>query len=168
MGVAPGIHTEFWEEKQNDFCKDLIKWTGLLLSSDEVPSVHSISYGWQGPMEQIQCLAPEWRAVDNNFAKLAAKGISILFASGDSGSGYQENSAGLGAPKNILYPSWPASSAWVTAVGATRFIDQKPDQDEMATDQFGSGGGFSPANMISRANATWQETVRRTPSEACW
>jgi len=45
--------------------------------------------------------------------------------------------------KGHLYPSWPASSPWVTSVGATRFVDQKVGQPEMATDQFGSGGGFS-------------------------
>jgi hypothetical protein len=42
-----------------------------------------------------------------------------------------------------LYPSWPASSPWVSAVGATRFVGQKVGAAEMATDQFGSGGGFS-------------------------
>lgn len=42
-----------------------------------------------------------------------------------------------------LYPSWPASSPWVTSVGSTRFVDQQVGQPEMATDQFGSGGGFS-------------------------
>merc|ERR1711920_544339 len=42
-----------------------------------------------------------------------------------------------------LYPAWPASSPWVTAVGSTRFVNQKVGQPEMATDQFGSGGGFS-------------------------
>ena len=29
----------------------------------------------------------------------------------------------------------------ITAVGATRFIDQKPMGGEMASDMFGSGGG---------------------------
>eukprot|EP00035_Acanthoeca_spectabilis_P003573 m.94115 g.94115 ORF g.94115 m.94115 type:complete len:292 (+) comp12209_c0_seq1:1412-2287(+) len=56
-----------------------------------------------------------------------------------------------------LYPSWPASSPWVTAVGATRFINQDPTgaAGEMATDQFGSGGGFS--TMWGQSpNATWQ------------
>merc|ERR1719277_156127 len=43
----------------------------------------------------------------------------------------------------MVYPSWPASSPWVTAVGATRFIDNKVGALEMATDRFGSGGGFS-------------------------
>jgi hypothetical protein len=43
----------------------------------------------------------------------------------------------------VFYPSWPASSPWVTAVGATRFVGQKVGGEEMASDQFGSGGGFS-------------------------
>merc|ERR1712178_134086 len=53
-------------------------------------------------------------------------------------------SAVLSHPGLELYPSWPASSPWVTAVGSTRFIDQKVGNPEMASDQFGSGGGFSP------------------------
>ena len=43
----------------------------------------------------------------------------------------------------------------MTAVGATRFIDQDPSKAEQATDQFGSGGGFS--SDFDRSNATWQE-----------
>ena len=54
----------------------------------------------------------------------------------------------------VLYPSWPASSPWVTAVGATRFVGQTVGAEEMATDQFGSGGGFS--DMWNRSHASWQ------------
>ena len=53
-----------------------------------------------------------------------------------------------------LYPSWPASSPWVTAVGATTFVDATKRGVEMATDQFGSGGGFSA--LFSRKDAPWQ------------
>ena len=61
------------------------------------------------------------------------------------------------APRDLrrFYPSWPASSPWVTAVGATRFVGQKVGGEEMASDQFGSGGGFSAE--WDRSNATWQE-----------
>ena len=148
MGVAPGIKTEFWEQKSSDFCADLIKWSALLLADDGVPRVNSVSYGWQGDMAQIGCQATSWKEVDANFGKLAAMGVSVIFASGDSGSGYQGSK---------LWPSWPASSAWVTSVGGTRFIGQDPTQGEMACDQFGSGGGFS--SMVDRTNATWQEQV---------
>lgn len=47
------------------------------------------------------------------------------------------------AQRPPLYPSWPASSSWVTSVGATRFKDQRPGKREVASDDFGSGGGFS-------------------------
>ena len=61
-------------------------------------------------------------------------------------------------PKTIaLWASWPASSPWVTAVGATRFIGQKVGNAEMATDQFGSGGGFS--TMFDQTNAKWQSAA---------
>jgi len=219
MGVSPGVQSEFWEFKNMDFCGDLKNWTTALLADDDVPFVHSISYGWQGNLTQIQCKDAESSVVDADFVKLAAKGIAIIFASGDSGSGYagpacdpknpgkkgvalagksmgkfkmqeageccQIGAQGAGwtflpapdttadAPKEgtctvyktvsgqskqagavsggesvdpkppTLYPSWPASSQWVTAVGATRFQGQKVGNAEMAVDQFGSGGGFS-------------------------
>jgi len=57
-----------------------------------------------------------------------------------------------------LWPSWPASSPWVTAVGATRFVAQKVGNAEMATDQFGSGGGFS-SQFSQEPNAKWQEAA---------
>ena len=56
----------------------------------------------------------------------------------------------------VLWPSWPASSPWVTAVGATRFVGQKVGGEEMASDQFGSGGGFSTQFMQS---AEWQSAA---------
>jgi len=55
--------------------------------------------------------------------------------------------AGRTAPTEILWPSWPASSPWVTAVGATRFLDDVVSNGTEAAvsaeDGFGSGGGFS-------------------------
>ena len=56
-----------------------------------------------------------------------------------------------------LWASWPASSPWVTAVGATRFVGQTVGNAEMATDQFGSGGGFS--KMFDQTNAKWQSAA---------
>lgn len=300
MGVAPGILTEFWYYKPMDFCADLKNWTMSILAEDSPPLVHSVSYGWQGNMATLPgCLMANVNDVDVDFIKLAARGITIVFASGDAGGGYtppqcgssQEDPrtssppgsqkgkalhgtvaasystsaaayccgyasrvghfhwtfigkdpdtcgsqtvikgvtldgdswkhnitssqdeccsfawnfqwkpnwswnsdtkkcsvfwrvtgrhtdpnsvAGMGAFPGVgrcevfsevtgsednklatssgpatkpsyfeMYPSWPASSPWVTAVGATRFVDQKVGQPEMATDQFGSGGGFS-------------------------
>eukprot|EP00940_MAST-03C_sp_MAST-3C-sp2_P003326 g3326.t1 len=309
MGVAPKLLTEFWLWNSMDFCGDLKNWTEAILANDEAPLVHSVSYGWQGDLSQLQCTQDKIDAVDEAFVKLAAKGITIIFASGDSGSGYTPAAANCSAqsedtalegkvsqslevgsadeccefssrlggkgytftppsgpnpgatcrdgdvgtkdkqytegtnkrviavPSNsqgpeiccevaqgkyfsyapadtgnakctifdavtgkmshaeghyagkssagnrgnctifesvigmksatgsvsgtapshetvVLWPSWPASSPYVTAVGATRFVGQKVGNEEMATDQFGSGGGFS--KQFNQSNAKWQ------------
>jgi len=141
MGVAPGVLTEFWYVGSLDFCGDVKQWSSDILE-DDAPLVHSVSYGIQGVVwHQLGCFPWQVADIDVNFAKLAANGKTIIFASGDSGSGHTN---GLFPwSRGALYPSWPASSPWVTAVGATRFVDQQPGQEEMAVDQFGSGGGFS-------------------------
>ena len=210
MGVSPGVKTDFYYEADGDFCAGLAKWTAAILS-EGAPLVHSVSYGWQGDLAGIQCESDKVQVIDDAFAKLATMGVSMIIASGDSGSGYSGheeptcnykhdtevegtvaqtkhfvtgadrccedamgkagwtfspylgnfgkciiyssvtgNKASKGAtsghtgePKPTLWPSWPASSPWVTAVGATRFVGQQIGAEEMATDQFGSGGGFS-------------------------
>mmetsp|Transcript_28506 Transcript_28506/g.51830 ORF Transcript_28506/g.51830 Transcript_28506/m.51830 type:complete len:592 (-) Transcript_28506:171-1946(-) len=163
MGVAPGIKTEFWLFDPMDFCSDLKNWTTQLLADPSCPLVHSVSYGWQGDLDAIGCKKDNVDVVDADFAKLAAKGISVIFASGDSGSGYsagtEGDAAGAAAPVNPakvkLYPSWPASSPWVTAVGATRFVGAAAKGEEMASVSFGSGGGFS--KQFNQDAAQWQK-----------
>lgn len=103
-------------------------------SKDGRPSVFSVSYGWQGPLSQLGCTDAQVKAVDANFAKAGSVGTTIIFASGDSGAQYMNNQ---------LWPSWPASSQHVTAVGATGFEGATASGPESAVTQFGSGGGFS-------------------------
>mmetsp|Transcript_66059 Transcript_66059/g.157974 ORF Transcript_66059/g.157974 Transcript_66059/m.157974 type:complete len:730 (-) Transcript_66059:115-2304(-) len=308
MGVAPGIKTEFWLFDPMDFCADLKNWTTQLLQDPNCPLVHSVSYGWQGDLDTIGCQKANVDVVDADFAKLAAKGISVIFASGDSGSGYSStttcNSPSayehgveltgplthtyhvpssstcciLAAPASFtfepakttceaqsvkgmslsgveketrvkypkssccvtaanikaegwswlpeasgggylgtciiyshvtgsgqntsveiesemhpqtvsgtckvfqavtgkksnpsavslassqgqvqLWPSWPASSPWVTAVGATRFVGSEASGEEMASYSFGSGGGFS--KQFNQDKAEWQKEVVKT------
>jgi len=150
MGMAPGVKTAFWEWANWDFCGDLNNYTTHMLSQD-TPNVNSISYGWQGPLSQLGCADADVQATDNNWVKLAAMGVSIIIASGDSGSGYSPTENGP-----VFWPSWPASSPWITSVGATRFVNQVVGQPEMASDQFGSGGGFS---AMFNTSADWQATA---------
>ena len=229
MGVATGVLTEFWGFLDMDFCSDLKQFTATILSTPKPPSVFSISYGWQGDLSQIKCSPSEVADIDDAFASIAARGISVIFSSGDSGSGqtevgpsqtcdsvtagvewggpstklpadaassccheaqsngaagysfvkggwfqkgqcYSFKSIAHGTTQNskatsgtvpsyyTLFPEWPASSPWVTAVGATRFIGQDASgkSGEMATDQFGSGGGFS--GLFNRSKAPWQSS----------
>jgi len=149
MGVAPGVKTDFFEWPEMDFCSDLLSYTSALLDSNSL--ANSISYGFQGDLKQLNCKAADVTAVDANWAKLAAKGVSVMISSGDSGSGYTKK----GLFGYELYPSWPASSPWVTAVGATCFIEQTIGNGEMASSQFGSGGGFSA--QFDQTDAQWQK-----------
>ena len=106
--------------------------------------------GWQGKMSQIGCSTTQIDSIDADFKSMAAAGITIIIASGDSGSGY---TSFFGYDPE-LYASWPASSTYVTAVGATNFINAAdPTAGERAVSSFGSGGGFS--RVITPAPA-WQ------------
>ena len=82
-GCFQGVKTEFWEFPGNDFGADLNQWTSNLTSVDSVPLVHSVSYGWQGNLSQIHVKDSDVVAVDSNFQKLAAMGISIMISSGE-------------------------------------------------------------------------------------
>lgn len=226
MGVAPGVLTEFWYFKSTGpgFCHSLKTWTTRLLATEDPPLVFSVSYGWQRSLKAVRCSPDAIADLDMDFAKIAARGISVIISSGDSGAGYpgpkckdqsqQYNNTALeggetgveyapnrfvccyvamairayawsyecpnqncSAPnkRNItgkctyyanvtkmiskpgtiaggdgifdrvvpLTPSWPASSPYVTAVGATRFMRQTVGNNERAVDSYGSGGGFS-------------------------
>merc|ERR1719181_819623 len=87
--MAPGVLTEFWYFKPMEFCGDLKNWTQMILAAADPPLVHSVSYGWQGNMTTLMgCKMENVDDVDIEFAKLAVRGITIVFASGDSGAGY--------------------------------------------------------------------------------
>merc|ERR1712166_329995 len=148
MGVSPGIKSEFWYFSTGDVCGDFANWTTTILTTKDSPLVHSFSYGFQQPIPGPgPCNAAKVKVIDDNLAKLAANGRSIIMASGDDGSAPGGPDGNFG---DKLFPEWPASSGWVTAVGATRFVDHKVGQPEMASDAIGSGGGFS--TMFSIAN----------------
>lgn len=128
--VVPGVPTWFWSTPSMDFWTDLTSWAASIANTSNAPWVHSISYGSQGqyPSNTYQ------NRLDGDFQTLGTRGISIIFASGDSGSGCK------GCQQ--FQPSFPATSAYCTSVGATRFISGTAGEEEAVT-EFGSGGGFS-------------------------
>lgn len=141
MGVAPGIPTEYWSMANFDFYSDLTRWAAEIQADANSPWVHSVSYGSQGdyPSTTYQ----ERFATD--MQKIGLRGISIIFASGDSGTGcfFCEN----------FDPSFPATSPYVTSVGATHFL-QYGVGPEGAVTQFSSGGGMSWYDAIPSYQAT--------------
>jgi hypothetical protein len=89
-GVGGGVATEFWHFTfTTGFCQAVHNWTQHLLADGaDTPLVNSMSYGWQGNLTMVGGCPPESRAaIDEDFAQLAAKGITLIVSSGDDGSG---------------------------------------------------------------------------------
>lgn len=108
----------------------------LDLPGNKLPAVLTTSYG-----EPEQTVPPSYaRAICTLFAQLGARGVSVIFSSGDSGVGGSCLSND-GSNKTAFIPVFPASCPFVTSVGGTSGINP-----EMATDF--SGGGFS--NLFTR------------------
>ncbi|KAF1849733.1 subtilisin-like protein [Cucurbitaria berberidis CBS 394.84] len=102
----------------------------LKLSQKDLPQVISTSYG-----ENEQSVPKSYAlSVCNLFAQLGSRGVSVIFSSGDSGTG----SACLsndGKNTTKFQPQYPAACPWVTSVGSTRYLNE--------TATFFSSGGFS-------------------------
>ncbi|KIW03336.1 hypothetical protein, variant [Verruconis gallopava] len=103
----------------------------LSLSDDELPHTISTSYG-----EDEQSVPANYsRVVCNMIGQLGARGVSVLFSSGDTGVGSacQTND---GKNTTRFLPTFPASCPYVTSVGGTYQIEP-----EYAVSF--SSGGFS-------------------------
>merc|ERR1719201_1619008 len=135
-GVAEGIPTWVYSYPSMDFCSDLLTWAGDVAGESPHPNVVSLSYGSQ----KIDfCDSTTRTRLSEDVQKLGAMGVTVVIASGDDGSG---GISRQGSNYGKLSPSFPASMPYALAVGST-FFDSGLSGEEMATTQFGSGGGFS-------------------------
>ncbi|KAM9290561.1 tripeptidyl-peptidase 1 [Gastrophryne carolinensis] len=120
----PGRH-----ESQEPF----LQWMLLLSNMSALPWVHTISYG-----DDEDSLSNAYmERINSEFMKAGARGLTLLFASGDDGAGCRQVDKG----KNSFRPSFPASSPYVTTVGGTSF--KNPFQVTYEVSDYISGGGFS-------------------------
>ncbi|KAK4176196.1 peptidase S8/S53 domain-containing protein [Triangularia setosa] len=119
-----------------------LEWLTYLLNQtdDKIPKVISVSYG-----EEEQSIPRDYAVkVCNMFMQLGARGVSVIFASGDSGPGDHC----IRNTDNATYfePTFPAGCPYVTAVGATYLTNP-----ERAISF--SSGGFS----MYHARPKWQK-----------
>lgn len=178
--VGTGNTNWYWTEAQwlYDFSESV-----LAAGANGTPDVFSMSYGWsEADQCQISPSAPSCangdstafvQAVNVNFQKIGASGVTMLASSGDSGA-HGRTDPLCQDPK--LRPAFPAASPYVTAVGATQFKDgtvktggsspfcQSNTCAVSGTEivcspatgaLIASGGGFS--NVASQPS--WQKTV---------
>ncbi|NXT17331.1 TPP1 peptidase, partial [Syrrhaptes paradoxus] len=114
--MSTGANVSTWvfsnagrHESQEPF----LAWLLLLSNMSSLPWVHSVSYG-----DDEDSLSRAYlQRVNTEFMKAAARGLTILFASGDDGAGCRRVSGG----NHTFRPSFPASSPYVTTVGGTSF-----------------------------------------------
>jgi len=116
--LGAGVPSEFWgfsgRSPDNTQNEPFIKWLTTLsnTSDDTVPLIFSTSYG----EDEASTTQETADRTNIEFQKAAVRGISLLFASGDSGA------AGVspaGCPDGTFVPKWPAGSPYVTGVGGT-------------------------------------------------
>jgi len=124
-------------------------WITNLAADSNPPVVNSISYGAPEPKLQASTL----NSFNTEAMKLGVQGVSIFVSSGDDGapgSGARGNAGGCG-----YEPSFPASSPYVTAVGATQGGPNGGDEVVCSGNTGGTittGGGFS----TNFAQPAWQ------------
>ncbi|KAI0080787.1 tripeptidyl peptidase A [Panus rudis PR-1116 ss-1] len=113
-------------------------WLQYMLSHRNAPQTISTSYADE---EQTVPRSFALRAC-NEFAMLGARGISLIFSSGDGGvgDGYPDPATSRcltndGRNRTQFLPLFPPSCPFVTSVGGTAFVPE--------TAAFFSGGGFS-------------------------
>jgi len=134
-GVGGGIETEFWgfggKSPDNPDNEPFMKWLAKVSSTGDadVPKLFSTSYG-EGESTWSPAAATRLNA---EFMKVGARGITLLYASGDSGANCKGGK---------FTPNMPASSPYVTAVGGTEPASGFPaPKSESAIGL--SSGGFS-------------------------
>ncbi|XP_037096739.1 tripeptidyl-peptidase 1 [Syngnathus acus] len=120
----PGRH-----ESQEPF----LRWVVLLSNISDLPWVHTISYG----DDEDSLSTAYMQRINTEFMKAGVRGLSLLFASGDSGAGCWH----MTKEQNSFRPSFPASSPYVTTVGGTSF--KNPFKVTYEVTDYISGGGFS-------------------------
>eukprot|EP00761_Pharyngomonas_kirbyi_P011683 gb/GECH01011709.1/.p1 GENE.gb/GECH01011709.1/~~gb/GECH01011709.1/.p1 ORF type:complete len:583 (+),score=146.86 gb/GECH01011709.1/:1-1749(+) len=136
MAVGRNVTSYFWsveDAKSNQ--EPFLDWILQVHNYTNPPQVFSVSYG-----DEEKSLTDAYvHRVSQEFQKAGLRGISILFASGDSGVG------GHSFGCSEFVPDFPASSPHVTAVGGTKLgiLETGPEKVNSL-----SGGGFS--NFFAR------------------
>ena len=128
--LVPDLQQPGQEANSNEPYLDFLDYV-LKLPDGELPRTLTISYG-----EEEQSLPISYmRTVCNMFMHLGARGVSVLFSSGDSGPG-NICISNDGTNTTRFQPNFPATCPWVTAVGGTYHVEP----EEAASF---SSGGFS-------------------------
>ncbi len=135
IALAPNAPTFFYavntynptDPVDNPVNEGFLDYLQLVESQPYPPLVHSLSYG---DIESDIYNTSKNGSVayaercDQEFMQLGLRGLTLLFSSGDDGIGGSLIRTDQPAACAEAQPSWPASSPYVTAVGATMLTDK--------------------------------------------
>ncbi|KAK0204174.1 family S53 protease-like protein [Desarmillaria ectypa] len=134
IGVATGVPTIFISvgDATTDGVAGFLDIVNFLLAETSPPQVLTTSYGF----DETDLPASAATRLCNAYMALGARGVSILFASGDGGVGGGQQ----GTTCTTFIPAFPGGCPFHTAVGATQGVTE--------TSATFSSGGFS--NVFTR------------------
>jgi len=150
-GLDPSFKPDDWTPTNED--EPYLAWLSYVLGQPFLPQIISNSYA-----DDEQTISTSYATTAcQQFAQLGARGITVLFGSGDWGVGSDGDcfsNNGTNAP--TFLPEFPAACPYVTSVGATmNFNPEVAAYDGAFSPPFTSGGGFS--NYFARP--TYQQKV---------
>jgi len=131
MGVSEDPEMFYWTTPGWQY-----EWANTFYSTKVVPETVSISWGWaesgqcSSGIADTECStlgvdAAGYVARTNvEFQKIGLRGVSLFAASGDSGANGRTDGECTG---KVLHASFPGSSPYITAVGATQFTTPEYD-----------------------------------------
>jgi tripeptidyl-peptidase I len=137
--MGAGVPTEFWSydgrQPDNDQNEPFLDWLMDLSEDSNPPLVFSTSYG-----EDEDSVSLDYATrMNQEFQRNSLRGVTFLFASGDSGVG-----SCFGACTTYT-PQYPSGSPYVTAVGATTDVPE-------------TGAGLSSGGFSNRwVRPSWQD-----------
>jgi tripeptidyl-peptidase I len=131
MALAPGAETFFYSmSRLNPFSPEnegFLSYLFVVGNQTNPPLVHSLSYG---DYEASVFNASNPGSIeygnrcDQEFLVMGLRGLTVLFSSGDDGIGGSILRTDPDFACSQAWPSWPASSAYVTAVGGSQLTDK--------------------------------------------
>lgn len=118
QGMGNNVPTTYWTfPGGRNAHEPFLEWLLEVANTTAPPQVQSVSYG-----ENEADYSVEYTQRCNlEFMKMGLRGISVLIATGDTGVQGAAQPGGSPAQCAPFVPVWPASSPYVTAVGATQF-----------------------------------------------
>jgi tripeptidyl-peptidase-1 len=150
MGVGQGEVDWYWTTAGWQY-----EWASNFYSTTSVPDAVSISWGWAedgqcaSGIADTECSTLGVKAAgyvnrtNVEFQKIGLRGVSLFAASGDSGANGRIDG---GCTGTVLHASFPGSSPYITATGATQFSKPEYNLPSTPTACTALGSGYKCAS----------------------